>query len=326
MTSEKKIRIGILGTGFGLNHARLFSSFKEVEVVGIFGRSEVKTSQASRELGITGYTDADALINDDTVDVIDVCLPTQLHAEYCVKALDQGKDVFCETPAAFEMTDAIHMKEKARESGKKLLIARYARFQSEYSHIHDLVSGGEFGKIKVVQASRRTAPVWGGGWDEHFITNLMLHDIDYLVWLLGMPSAVTSRGLENPGGGWNQVSMALEYPGATATVEGCGIMPVSFPFSTGLRVVGEKGAVDLNWYWGGSMPVSEVKYYPPEGEVRVLTIQDYDPYEAECRYFVDCIRGEADPEVLSIATACDSLTVAAMGKLSLERGGERIRL
>ncbi|MDP2844011.1 MAG: Gfo/Idh/MocA family oxidoreductase [Acetobacterium sp.] len=326
MKSDHKIRIAILGTGFGLNHARIFSTFDDVEVVGIFGRNEEKTSQAARELRIKGYTEVDALINDAKVDVIDVCLPTQLHAEYCIKALDQGKDVFCETPVAFEMTDAIHMKEKAGATGRKLLIARYVRFQSEYKYIRDMVSEGRIGEIKFAYADRRTAPVWGSGWDEHFITNLMLHDIDYLVWLLGMPMAVTSRGLENPTGGWNQVSMALEYSRATVSVDGCGIMPASFPFSTGLRVVGEKGAIDLNWHWGGHTPVSEVKYYPAKGEVQVLSIPDQDPYEAECRYFVDCLSGKADPVMLDIKNACESLNVAVMGKLSLEQGGARIRL
>ena len=101
-------------------------------------------------------------------------------------------------------------------------------------------------------------------------------------------------------------------------------MPASFPFSTSLRVVGEKGAIDLNWHMGKEMPVSEVKFFPVEGEPEILSIPGYDPYEAECRYFVDCLRGKADPNLLGIETAVDSLKVALAARESLERQGERI--
>lgn len=324
--SADKLRIGILGTGFGLTHAKIFSSFPDVEVVGIVGRNEEKTKDEARALGIMGYTNPDTLINNTSVDAIDVCLPTDVHVGYVTAALEHGKDVFCETPVAFSMADAFLMEKTARNRGKRLIVALYGRFQSDYKHVHDFVADGRLGKLKVVYANRRTPPMWGSGWDEHFIMNLMLHDIDYVYWLLGKPTAVTSRGLTNPGGGWHQVSIALEYPGANALVEGCGIMPPSFPFSTGLRLVGVDGAIDLNWHWGGTKPVSEVMFYPREGEAERLYTQDYDPYVAECRYFVDCLLGKADPNLLSIENACESLRIATAAKASLEQNGQRIVL
>jgi UDP-N-acetylglucosamine 3-dehydrogenase len=324
--SPDKVRIGILETGFGQTHARIYSSFPDVEVVGIVGRNDQKTNEAAHALGITAYTNPDTLIRSSAVDAIDVCFPTDLHARYVNEALECGKDVFCETPVAFSMAEAYQMEKSAKDHGKKLIVGLFSRFQSDYRAVHELISEGQLGKLKMVNATRRTAPIWGSGWDENFILNLMLHDIDYVYWLLGKPSAVTSRGLVNPSGGWNQVSIALEYPGANAVVEGCGIMPASFPFSTGLRVVGTDGAVDLNWYWGGDKPVSEVKLYPHEGSAKTLFVQDYDPYAAECRYFVDCLQGKSDASLLSIETACQSLNIAVAAKVSLEQNGQRITL
>jgi predicted dehydrogenase len=324
MSPADKVRIGILGTGFGSTHAQIYASFPDVEVVGIVGRNEQKTLEVARPLGIMGYTSADSLINNPNVDAIDVCFPTDQHTNSVTAALEHGKDVMCETPVAFNMADAFQMENAARKHGKKLMVALFSRFQSDYKFIHDFVTESHLGKLKSVTANRRTAPVWGDGWDENFIMNLMLHDIDYVYWLLGKPSAVTSRGLQNPGGGWNQVSTSLEYPGAIAMVEGCGIMPASFPFSTGLRIVGVEGALDLDWHWGGTKPFSEIKFYPREGEAQTLHAQDYDPYTAECRYFVDCIHGKADPGLLSIETARESLNIAVAARASLEAGGQRI--
>jgi predicted dehydrogenase len=220
------------------------------------------------------------------------------------------------------MADAIQMNKIAKDKGRKLLVALFGRFGSDYKYIHDYVDA-HLGKLKVVYANRRTPPIWGK-WDENFIMNLMLHDIDYVHWLLGKPMAVSSRGLENAEGGWNHVSISLEYQDASAVIEGCGIMPLSFPFSTSLRVVGDEGAIDLNWYWGGTAPVSEVKYFPNEGEPQILSTPGYDPYEAECRYFIDCLQGKADPNLLSIETACASLNIASIAKVSLEQSGRRI--
>jgi len=206
------------------------------------------------------------------------------------------------------------------------MVALFGRFVSDYKYIHDYIEAGHLGRPKVLFANRRTPAIWGNGWNENFISDLMLHDIDYSYWLLGKPLAVTSRGLGNPEKGWEHVFIALEYENVSAVIEGSGILPASFPFSTSLRVVCEEGAIDLNWYWGGEFPISEVKLYPQKGEPEILSIPGYDPYEAECRYFVDCVQGKADPGLLGIDTACASLRIALAARMSLEQNGKRVEV
>jgi UDP-N-acetylglucosamine 3-dehydrogenase len=326
MTSSQNacLKVAVIGTGFGKEHARIYTTFPDVEVVGIAGRNPEKTMQAAQELGVPGCTDPMQLIERPDVNAIDICTPTPAHAQYVEAALRHGKDVFCETPVAFTLPEAESMARAAAASQRKLLVALFGRFQCDYRHVHELIAAGRLGQIKAVFANRRTAPVWGS-WDENFILNLMLHDIDYVYWLLGKPVSVASLGLAKPGG-WEHVCVSMEYANACATVEGSGIMPPSFPFSTGLRVAGEAGAVDLSWHWAGSAPASEVRFYPQEGQPETLSIPGYDPYEAECRYFIDCVQGKADPGLLSIESACGSLAVAAAAKTSLERQGDRVSL
>lgn len=320
------MRIGILGAGFGRRHGEILASFPDVEVVGIVGRDQQKTREVARILGVPSYTDPNELITKPDIDAIDVCYPTHVHSQYVIAALTQGKHVFCETPVAYTLAEAKQMSQTATSCGKLLLVALFGRFVSDYKHVHDYLQAGHLGKPKVMFANRRTPPIWGNGWDENFILNLMLHDIDYVYWLLGKPQAVTSRALGNLEQGWEHVFIALEYEGTSVIIEGCGIMPSSFPFSTSLRVVCAEGAVDLNWHWGGEFPISEVKLYPEKGEPEILSTLGYDPYEAECRYFVDCIQGKADPQLLSIDTACGSLNIALVAKRSLEQNGKRIEI
>ena len=322
---ETKVRIGILGTGFGQTHMRIFNAFPDVEVAGIVGRDEQKTMEIARSLGIPGYTRAEILIDDPSIDAIDVCLPTAVHADTVIAALSHDKHVFCETPVAFSVAEADRMAQVASRRGRLLLVALFARFGSEYKHVHELVESGEPGKPEYVFASRRTPAIWGE-WDENFIANLMLHDIDIVTWMLGTPRAVTASGLDNQPGGWKHVVITMEYAEAVAVVEGCGIMPASFPFSTSLRVVGSDGAIDLAWRMAGNVPESDLIRYPQQGDPEVLSVPGYDPYVAECRYFIDCVQGKADPGLLGIDTAVESLRAACAAKESLEQGGTRISL
>ena len=319
------MRLGIIGTGFGARHAEIYASFPDVEIVGILGRDKQKTEQTARTLGITAYTDITELLMHPDVEAIDVCSPTRAHAEHVLAALEHGKHVFCETPVAYTLAEAEAMSQRAVSTDQLLLVALYARFVSEYKYIHDVITAGNLGKPKALFATRRTPAIWGA-WDDNFILNLMLHDIDYLYWTLGTPLAITSRALVESDGQWQHVNLALEYEHCSAMIEGCGIMPPSFPFSTSLRVVCEDGAMDLYWRWGGTAPISEVIRYPSSGEPEILTIPAYDPYEAECRYFVDCILGKADPELLGINSAIDSLRIALAAKKSIRENGKRIAI
>jgi UDP-N-acetylglucosamine 3-dehydrogenase len=317
------MHLGVIGTGFGKRHAEIFASFPDVEVVGIVGRDKQKTEQVAHTLGICGYTDINALLTHPDVDAIDVCSSTCAHAEHVLAALEHGKHVFCETPVAYSLAETEQMSRSSASNHRLLMVALYGRFISEYKYIHDVITAGYLGKPKAVFANRRTPVVWGT-WDENFILNLMLHDIDYLCWTLGQPQAVTSRALEDTNGQWQHVYISLEYEHCSAVIEGCGIMPSSFPFSTSLRVVCEDGAMDMNWRWGGTAPISELIQYRSNGEPETLTIPGYDPYEAECRYFVDCIQGKADPELLGIQSAIASLRIALAAKTSVQENGKRI--
>jgi UDP-N-acetylglucosamine 3-dehydrogenase len=317
------MRIGILGTGFGKQHAKIWASLPDVEVVGIVGRDAQKTQQVAQELGIPGDTDPLMLIARPDVDLIDCCYPSALHAEYACLALQHGKHVFCETPVAYTLADAERMAQAAQAAQKVVLVGLFDRFVGEYKYIAEAVHTGQLGTPQAAVANRRTPPIWGN-LAENIVPNLMIHDLDYLVWLFGMPRAVTAQGVPNPQTGWDLVFITLEYAHQCAVLEGNGLMPLSFPFSTSLRVVGTTGAFDLTWRWVEDHPESEVLYYPQTGKAERMLIPGTDPYVAECAYVLDCLRGKADPALLSITTACDSLRVACAAQTSLAQQGQRI--
>src|SRR5205814_7016082 len=92
------MKIALLGTGFGQAHAAVYAQRPDVDEVVVFGRTPHKLAAISDQFGFATTTDLDDLITDASVDLVDICLPTRLHAEVAVAAMQAGKDVLIELP------------------------------------------------------------------------------------------------------------------------------------------------------------------------------------------------------------------------------------
>lgn len=82
--------------------------------------------------------------------------------------------------------------------------------------------------------------------------DLQIHDLDYMNWILGKPRSIESSGLQTESGTWEHVTSLVEYRGARATVEAGNLFPESFPFSAGLRILCERGAIEYALRAGGA--------------------------------------------------------------------------
>lgn len=326
------MRIGILGAGWtGNTHAEAYVTMPDVEIAGIVGRREAKVQELADALDVPGFTDPWKILDDETVDAVDVCYPTFVHREYVIAALERGKHAFCETPIALTLEDADAMIAAAHSSGKLLLVAQVMRFVDAYVYIRDMVRSGELGKPQVVFASRLSSGRHRGRRPAaevgEPVVELMIHDFDYLNWLVGKATAVRGTGFVGPTGKVDYALIALEHEGMYGQVEGSVLMPLSYPFSTGLRVVCEESAVETSFrFYSVERWETVLTRYPMRGLAEEPEIPDEDPYRAECRYFVDSVEGRVDPERISAEAAREGLEVALAAKASLEQGGERVVL
>ena len=330
------MRIGILGAGnMGQTHARAYANMRGVEIAAIVGRREPRVRVVADQFGVTALTDPWKVLDDDSIDAIDVCYPSSVHREVAVAALERGKHVFCETPIALNIEDADAMIEAARAHDRILMVALLMRFVADNVYVHDVVVSGELGRPFTAFANRRSASYWSRKqlaeqvYAEPVI-ELGNFDFDYLNWLFGVPTAVFGTGIVGATGVAEHAFISLEFDGVRGLVEVSAMMPRSFPFSTSVRVVCEEGALEFSFRFAGkpenTRPESTLTRYPKDGQAEVLDIPRHDPYEEECRYFVQCVRGEADPSLLSPDAARDALRVALAARESLARGGERVML
>lgn len=325
------MRIAILGSGFmGGTHARAFAKIPGVEIVGVSSRSIEKAQKLAAEVGAQATTDDLALINDPSIEAISNTLPTHLHRETTIAALEAGKHVLVEKPFGLTAKDCDAMIKARDQSDKFLMVAHVLRFWPEYLALVDFVQSGKIGKPLAALGVRLSVLP---GWADWFrdpaqsggaLLDLSIHDYDALNWLLGIPRTVYARGWESKKNSWDYMMTLIDYGDSRAFVEGSELQPPDYPFSMSLKVLCERGAVEFSFKAGGvSVEMggggTQLTVYEP-GKAYPLAAPGRDGYEAQSAYFLDCIRQNRAPERGTAEQARLAVQVANAARRSLETG------
>ena len=170
MDKNKKLRVGIIGTG-GIANPHLDSYLKldNVEVVAGADLVPGKAEEFFRAHGLEGihcYSSHKEMIdNEPDLDAVSVCTYNRTHAECSIYALDHGLHVLLEKPFCVTIDEAKAIMEAEKRSGKILTIGFQPRFDANMQMIKKIVQSGELGKIYYIQTGggrRRGIPVSRG--------------------------------------------------------------------------------------------------------------------------------------------------------------------
>jgi predicted dehydrogenase len=209
------LRVGLVGIGFmGWIHYLAYQKTKGVKLAAVCTRDRTRLSGDWR--GIQGnfgppgeavdlsevakYSSFDALLADKSIDLVDLCLPPNLHAEAAIAALKAGKHVFVEKPMGLTAAECDKMVAAAKKAKKQILVGHVLPFLPEYAFAWKAIEGGKYGKLLGGHFKRVISdPSWlkdffdakkvGGP-----LVDLHVHDAHFIRLLFGMPLAVTSQG------------------------------------------------------------------------------------------------------------------------------------
>jgi len=312
------MRVAVVGAGWaGSAHAEAYAAMEGVEIAAIVGKSEARAKALAAKTKTTATTDLAAVLRDETVDAVDVCVPSGLHRQVAVPALDEGKHVFLETPMALTLADAEAMLAAAERNGRTLAVGQVMKFLVPYQMIHGAASSGILGPLRLAIGARLSAPYWKPESPRDFalygepMLELMIFEYEVFHWFLGVPRRITATARRSDAGVPVHAFVSLEYDGAVGMVEGSAAMPRSHPFTTYLWVQGEEGAMETRGqFTGGDIPETTFRRYPRDGKAEDLPFEGQDPYAAECLHFVRCVEGRADPSPISGESAREALRVA----------------
>ena len=236
------MKIAILGTGFGKEHVKLFCQEKEVDEIIVWGRKPEKLKEIENELGVKTTTDMESIFNDASIELVDVCLPTKLHAEYAVKALRAGKHVFVEMPLADTAENGRKILEVAKECKRRVFVDLFLQFEYPYQLLNQIKEDKRYGECINFNIRRQTPHWWGNLDSKNIALSLMHHDIDFTLQLLGKPDKMTVEGKDvRPE--CSAVTAQMSWKNAAATVYGNSALTNSCPFSVGFEATFEKAFI-----------------------------------------------------------------------------------
>jgi len=318
------MKVGILGTGgMGNVHARQYRKMPGIEI-GYRDRSPERGDSFAARWGASPCHSADELIA--WADVVDICLPTDLHLEYALRAIAAGKPVFLEKPIAGSIEEGLKIVEAAEAAGTCLMVGLVVRYFPEYAMAHRLVKQGAVGKPAAVRTRRGgNAPK---GYNEWFmdhsrsggvLIDLAIHDFDWLRWTLGEVTQLYSRSVAaTVGQGPDYALTTLTFEnGAVAHVESTWMDPDGF--RTTYEVAGSEGMIEFDSRNSASVRTHKAGAHKLESP---LNSED-DPYYKELSAFLDCVKNGTPPPI----TGRDGLAALSLSLAALEsaRTGKVVR-
>ncbi|WNF35338.1 Gfo/Idh/MocA family oxidoreductase [Bacillaceae bacterium IKA-2] len=146
---NKKIRVGIIGGGFGAKvHVPLMKSHPGFEVVAISSVSRGKIEDIKQETGLDHvYDNWQEMLEKEKLDLVSIVSAPLLHHDMVLKAFEHGCDVLCEKPMAANTDEAVSMI-KAKDNAKKLAFINFEfRFLPARQKVKEIISSGQLGKI-----------------------------------------------------------------------------------------------------------------------------------------------------------------------------------
>jgi len=322
------IRVGIVGLGFmGKMHLGIYSSLDQVEVTAICDSNEesLKLSSLSeaggnietkdQDIDLTdakAYTNFQEMLQAGGFDFVDICLPTYLHKEFSVAAMQAGYDVFCEKPMALNGEEADEMVAVAKSTGKLLTVGQCLRYWPMYVEIKHIIDSEMYGKVLSAELSRYSmTPAWSsddwmlkGELSGNAAFDLHIHDVDMILNLFGKPTGVTSSGVESFGNGFGHIATLYSYPDKTITSVGNWICTESYGFAMRAFVVLEKGVIELDTGKPDALVV-----YPADGVKQVVELDAQDGYFYELQDFVSHVESREPLTVVTPDTASESVKV-----------------
>lgn len=202
-----KVKLGIIGIGnMGSGHIGnlLKDLVPEIELTAVADIREARRAWAKETLpeSVAIFEDGDSLIDSGTCDAVLIAVPHYDHPTFAIKAFEKGLHVMCEKPAGVYTRQVREMNEAAAKTDKVFGMMFNQRTNHVYRKMKELVSSGDYGKIKrvnwiITDWYRTQAYYNSGGWRATWagegggvLLNQCPHNLDLLQWICGLPVKV----------------------------------------------------------------------------------------------------------------------------------------
>ncbi|MBQ9135035.1 MAG: Gfo/Idh/MocA family oxidoreductase [Lachnospiraceae bacterium] len=296
------LKIGLIGVG-GISgaHIPVWEAMEDAELVAMCDiRPECMESYPDKH----HYTDFDEMLENEKLDILDICLPTYLHADYAIKAMEKGIHVICEKPISLKEEDVERVYSTAKRMHVKFMVAQVLRFWPEYELLKELYDTKKYGKLLSGYMSRLGAcPKWS--WDNWMQDparsglvpyDLHVHDLDFMIYAFGEPLHAQNHRSKRPE--QDYISATYSYEDFFVTTEAAWYA-APLPFGAGFRFQFEDALIT---YVDGKCMIYRSDdtiidlSTEATGDTGSINLPKSNAYAEEIRYFTDCVLTDTFPD------------------------------
>jgi virulence factor len=293
----KPIRVGVVGAGLmGERHCRVYANLRGAEFVGVFDVNHVRGHEVAEKYDARYFDSPLDLLRE--VDAVTIATPTPYHFDLAMESFMAGVHTLIEKPMTYTLEQARTLAAEARKSGLTVQVGHVERFNSAYIELKNVANDLPVVAITI----RRQNSFDASNKDVDVINDLMIHDIDLLLDLVGQPvDSVNALGRSVLNG-------AIDHAVANFCFRDGPIATVIASRVTQSKV----RRIDItaqNAYVEGDLMSKSVAIhrrlmneyrgakYRQESVIENIYIPMAEPLMLELQHFVACIREQRQPQV-----------------------------
>ena len=298
------LKVAVVGVG-GISGAHI-PAWQKREDVRLVALCDINPKQLEPYSDVHKYTDFNEMLEQEEIDILDICLPTFLHTKCTVAALSKGIHVICEKPLSLNKEDVKLIYDTAKKNQVCFMTAHVLRFWTEYVELKKIYDSSKYGRLLAGTMFRLgSMPKWS--WDNWMTDekrsglvpyDLHIHDLDFMVYLLGGPKEVVKHRMKRPD--QDYLNVIYQYEDFFVVAESSWFAAET-PFKAGYRFVFEEAVVlyedgALNIYKNDGTVISGGEA-AAEGAA-VINLPSTDAYAKEIEYFANCVKTGTNPDVI----------------------------
>ena len=250
---------GIIGCGTIANwHVAGIRACKDAKLIGAADFKPEFSAKFCEKYGITQFLSVEEMLASKEIDVVCICTPSGLHADYAVQVASAGKHVIVEKPMALTVADSDRVIRACDEHQVKCCVISQSRFTNTIQTIKKAIDEGKLGRIVTADVSMKyfrsqeyyDVSGWRGTWKMDgggALMNQGIHGIDALQYLMGNVKSIfgyartLARNIEVE----DTCSAVLEFEnGAIGIIQGTTSVYPGYPRR--ISISGTKGTITIN--------------------------------------------------------------------------------
>jgi len=202
---KNKLNYAVVGLGVGTAHTRAVSMSEGARLAAICDINPARLeAEGAKYPDARRFDDYDDMLANGDVDVVSICVPSGMHADFACRALAAGKHILIEKPADVTVKRALAIREAQAGTGLRVGVVSQHRWNAVMPPLKEAVDGGVFGKLFMgtfaVKWYRGQSyyddPAWHGTWDMDgggSLINQSVHTVDLMLWLMGEAASVRTQ-------------------------------------------------------------------------------------------------------------------------------------